>query len=113
MAQKLHRQILDLVETTPITAPRQLDRHGLAKTVDELMAALELDKRDRPQVFGITLSLFATGKLASGGGVVVRVTSAVRTRQGQRNAGIRKQHARGRTRRVEFVPIDPIVPAPA
>lgn len=111
MPHKLDRRILDLVETTPIPAPTRVDRRGLKKTADAVCEALSLGKCDHSTVIGAMIAFIEAGKLTIVGGHLAQMTAEMRVAQGRRDAGRHKRHARGRTQRTEWVPIDPLVPA--
>lgn len=110
MPQKLDRQILGLIETTPIPAPTRVDRIGLKRTADLVIDELGLNKGDHSAIVGAMINLYEHGKVSSSEGSLVLVTDEVRTTQGRRRSGIRKQHARGsRPARIQWTPLEPVV----
>ena len=95
MSHKLNRQILGLIETTPFTAPRSIDRHGLKTVADEIVDKLNLGKCDHAQVVGILLRLIERGKVVVYDGKLEVKTSEHSAAQGKRRASRQKRHARG------------------
>lgn len=107
MPQKLDRRILDLVETTPVPAPMRVDRHGLKKTADVVCEELSLDKCDHSTVIGALIAFMEAGTLIVVKGNLAQMTAEMRVAKGRRDASRHKLHARGRTQRPEWNPIDP------
>jgi len=104
MPQKLEDRILDLATSTPLPIPRgKLSQLTLKQTADVVCKKLELAKCSHSEVASKLLNLFEENKLMVAYGRVTVVTPEDRLIQGRRATGLRKGHARGRTKRMEWV----------